>query len=251
MAEEIIADEPGGQVDDAADAGTSDTSDSFFDPKELAEELLPAYKNMQASYTKKMQGLSGDRNKVEAYDAFYSNPVENIRNVAKQYGIDLGGKPEPAGPDITAEDYQPKSWQEVFDKGKEMALQEFRTEMEPYMRGMQQSRKESIEHTLNEIDPTWQQYEDSMKENMGRHPSLSQDPALLYRISVPPEVLESQATQRALKRLEAKGQAAQISASSTTTKHSVSALPDKAVSFEDAVSAAKKKLAEEGIAPGK
>jgi len=272
MAEDTIASEPTGQADAAPegttaaapdgqplegqDAGTTDPGpqappeDSFFDPNEVPDSLRPAYKNMQAAFTKRMQELSKHRQKVEAYDAFYSNPVENIRNVARQYGIDLGGKQEQTGPDVTDESYQPKSWAEVFDKAKEMAKSEVLQELEPFIQGVQQVRKESIEHQLMEIDPTWQQYEDSMKENMARHPSLARDPALLYRVSVPPEVLESRATQRALKRLEAKGQSAQVSASSTTNRQSVG-LPDKPVSFADAVAAAKKKLADDGMAPGK
>jgi hypothetical protein len=271
MAEDIIASEPEGQVDAAPEGTTAETSegqslegqdagttsgpqtpaeDSFFDPNEVPDNLKPAYKNMQAAFTKRMQELSKHRQKIEAYDAFYSNPVENIRNVARQYGIDLGGNQEQKGPDVTAEDYQPKSWQEVYSNAKEMAKSEILQELQPFIQGVQQVRKESIEHQLNEIDPTWQQYEDAMKDNMSRHPSLARDPALLYRVSVPPEVLESRATQRALKRLEAKGQSAQVSSSSTTTKHP-SAMPDKPVSFADAVAAAKRKLADDGIAPGK
>ncbi|MHC4635804.1 MAG: hypothetical protein ACYSYU_11445, partial [Planctomycetota bacterium] len=95
-----------------------------------------------------------------------------------------------------------------------------------------------------------QQYEDTMKINLQKHPSLANDPTSLYRMSVPQEVLESRATQMALKKLEAKGESAKISGGSTTTKTPSGGLPDKPVSFTQAYEAAKQSLRDQGITKG-
>jgi len=44
---------------------------------------------MQAAFTKKMQGLSGDRQKIEAYNQFMQDPIGQMQQVAKQYGYSL------------------------------------------------------------------------------------------------------------------------------------------------------------------
>jgi len=65
---------------------------------------------------------------------------------------------------------------------------------------------------------------------------------------VPPELLESRATQRALKKLESKVKGGEV-AGTSTTKQQQSGLPNKSLSFQDAISAAKKKLATDGLKP--
>ena len=41
--------------------------ESFFDPKQVPEELLPAYKGMQAAFTKKTQEIANIRKEAEAF----------------------------------------------------------------------------------------------------------------------------------------------------------------------------------------
>lgn len=86
-----------------------------------------------------------------------------------------------------------------------------------------------------------------MMDNLRRHPTLVNDPIQLYRLSVPTEVLESRAMQKALKRMEDKVKGTQVSGGSTTTRKAPAGVPDKAVSFDEAVKYAEQKLAEEGI----
>ena len=91
------ADDVEGQSNEAGEQTTPDegsdsaAEDAFFDPKSIQDrpELVAAYKQMQAAYTKKMQAISEDRNKIEAYDAFQQNPVESIQRIAAQYGYHL------------------------------------------------------------------------------------------------------------------------------------------------------------------
>jgi len=235
-----------------AESGQEDT---FFDPKDIADkpELMAAYKGMQSAYTKKMQAMADSRHKIEAYDAFYSNPIEQVQRIAQQYGYQLTQKQaadaaqQMQGVD---ENWQPNNWDDVMERATQIAEQRIMEKMSPLLGQVQDMRKQSIESALTEIDPTWQQYEDTMMENLRVHPTLANNPSMLYRMSVPQEVLESRATQAALKKLEQKQQSAQVSGTSTTHKAPQGGLPDKPVSFQDAVSAAKQVLADQGIRPG-
>lgn len=245
-----VAPEGGGGQSAAADAGTIDSGTpaepTFFDPKSLPDDLMPAYKQMQSAWTKKMQGISDSQKKIEAYDAFYSNPQEQLQRMATQLGYQL----TPANQQTnqgTTEPGDPQNWEEVNKRAGEYALAKMREEYGPLINQVQSMKEEGINRALTEIDPTWQQYEDQMRTNLTTHPTLANDPAALYRMSVPAEVLESRATQRALQKMEQKGQTSQVSGSSTTHKQSTGGLPDKPVSFDEAVAAAKRKLQEDGI----
>ena len=77
-----------GQAQSQTDAGQGQASTApatpdeptFFDPNSIPEELKPAYKQMQAAFTKKMQGISGDKQKIEAYNAFMSDPIGQMQS---------------------------------------------------------------------------------------------------------------------------------------------------------------------------
>ena len=235
------------------------TEDTFFNPADIADkpELMSAYKGMQSAYTKKMQSIAEQRNKIEAYDAFYQNPMEQVQRIAQQYGMKLTpadgaqSRVENQGHQgQVGEDWQPQNWNDVLIRAKDMAKQEIMQDLNPVFSQVQNMRKQSIEQSLTEIDPTWHQYEDQMKSNLQTHPTLANDPAMLYRLSVPQEVLESRATQAAIKKMEDRQKSAGVSGTSTTSKKPGSGLPDKPLSFPEAVEAAKKKLAEQGIRPG-
>ncbi len=236
-----------------AAAGTTEpgtqAEPTFFDPKSIPEELMPAYKQMQSAWTKKMQGISDGNKKIEAYDAFYSDPQGQLQRMATQLGYQLtpANQQKEQTNQGTTEGGEPQNWDEVNKRAGDYALAELRKEYGPLINQVQSMREEGVNRALTEIDPTWQQYEDQMREKLSAHPTLANDPAALYRMSVPSEVLESRATQRALQKMEANGQTSQVSGSSTTNKQPGSGLPDKALSFNEAVAAAKKKLQDDGI----
>jgi hypothetical protein len=127
----------------------------------------------------------------------------------------------------------PQSWEEVVEKieakvgsaAYEKAKREILGELAPLFSEVQQTKKASIEKQLSQIDPTWAQYEDAMIETLQRHPTLAQDPSMLYRMSVPSDVWEARATQAALRKLEAKGQPSTPGSSSTTKQPVVSKQP--------------------------
>jgi hypothetical protein len=245
------AEAPGGSEGQPAVGTTEDgpQEPTFFDPKQLPPELMPGWKQLQASYTKKMQDLSANKQKIEAYDAFEADPVGQMQRYAQQYGYQLtrAEAAQQIQQQQDGNDWEPQSWNEVLSRAEDQAYQRIRQDLGPVLREVQAMKKNSIERELSEIDPTWHQYEDDMKRLMNIHPTLANDAALLYKMAVPEEVSQSRATQAALARLEAKGQAARVSGGSTTNKHPKEGLPDKPLTFNESVRAAKKKLAEEGI----
>ena len=100
--------------------------------------------------------------------------------------------------------------------------------------------------TKDRLRCSWREYEDAMTKNLAEHPTLARNPAMLYRMSVPQEILESRATQRALKKMEAKGQSSKVAASSTV-KQKESDISNKKMSFTEAVEAAKRQIASGGV----
>ena len=226
-----------------------DSGETFFDPKELDPALVPAYKNMQRAFTKRMTTLKQDQQKIDAYNAFNADPVGQLQQMASRMGYRLSrADAESMAQENTGnQPWEPQSWDDVMSRAKQEIMQE----LGPALGQLKDLRKSTIESQLSEIDPTWQQYEPEMMEVLNNHPSMANDPALLYRMSVPPEVLESRATQAALKKLQTKTQGSKTSGQSTTKAKSGGFDTNQPRSFAEAVAAAKQSLAADGIrAPG-
>lgn len=221
--------------------------DTFFDPKELDPSLMPAYKNMQRSYGKKMEEIKAQRQKVEAYDAFSKDPIGQIQAMASRLGYKLTRADAAAVADAatqSGEQWAPQTWGEVMARAKEEVLRE----ISPMLTEIQTLKKSNIEKMLDDAAPDWREHEDEMVKLLGEHPTLAKDPVKLYRMALPPELLETRATQAALKKLQSKADAAKVGGTSTT-KSPATVVPDKAVSFNEAVEIAKRQLAEKGLRP--
>src|ERR1051325_6293344 len=101
----------------------ADAIESFFDPASIAgkPELEAAYKQMQGSYTKRMQEFAKHRPKVEAYDRFERDPVGTMQQPPQQFGSERVQKGQDAPAD---QDF--KSWDDVekhfFDKFQKKML---------------------------------------------------------------------------------------------------------------------------------
>lgn len=238
-----------GQVQPAAPVTPDEPT--FFDPTKLSEELKPAYKMMQSAFTKKMQGLSGEKQKIEAYNAFMADPIGQMQNVAKQYGYSLTraeaaaainqGQQAPG-----QQQWEPQSWEEVIAKTKAETRDEILRELQPLIGNVQKQTAQTIERQLAEIDPGWATYQDEMRENLQQYPQLVNDVGKLYKISVPDEVLHSRAVQEALTKFQSKTGQAKVSGSSKTS-HSEPAMPDLSKmksgdAFNAAVEMAKKMI---------
>lgn len=215
-----------------------DAGDSFFDPNSIKgkPELEAAYRQMQGSYTKKMQAFREHQTKIDAYDRFASDPLNTIRQIATQYGLHIveGGKDQP-------KDWNPQNWDEVMSEAEKRVLKK----MEPVYSELRQLKQQNVEGYLDTHYPDWRTYEDDMMDTLKTHPSLVKDPDKLYRVSVPPEVWESRAMKRAQEKLRANGEAAKVSDGKTTTKTNQE--PSGPLTFNQSVEVAKKRLAAQGI----
>jgi len=118
--------------------------------------------------------------------------------------------------------------------------------LQPYLKEVQTVKRTNLETMLDQSCPDWRVYEDDMMANLKAHPTLVNDPVKLYQLSVPSNVLESRATQKALKKLQTKSGNGQVSGGSTTTK-TPSQMPTGPMTFDDAVKAAKAKLQADGV----
>lgn len=212
--------------------------ESFFDPSSIQDkpELQSAYKQMQGAFTKGMQAVRTHKQKIEAYDRFASNPIDTVRQLAQQYGLRVvqTGGDEP-------KDWNPQSWDDVMARAKQEVLKE----MEPVVGELRNLKKQSVESHLDSLDPTWRTYEPDMIEALQRHPSLANDPDKLYRISVPPEVLEARAVAKAMQKVRGATEHGQVAGGSTAKK--VSAEPTGPLSFEQAVEVARKRASAGGL----
>jgi hypothetical protein len=224
--------------------------ETFFDPKDLDPALAPAYKQMQKAFTKKMEAIKKDRSKIEAYDAYSKDPVGQMQQMAARMGYKLtraeaaAAVKEGGDGETGTEEWQPKTWNDVFQKATQVIMEK----LNPVLADVQATKRMNVEKLLDDSAPDWRQYEDEMTALLADHPTLAKDPVKLYRLALPPEVLETRATQAALKKLQGKVDASRVSGTSTT-KATGTALPDKPVSFQEAVEAARKSLAEQGLKP--
>lgn len=233
----------------ASGTAAASEEDTFFNPQDLktpAEHA--AYKSMQRSYSKKMEAIKAARAKIDAYDQFGRDPVGTLQAMASRMGFKLTraeaeAAASAAGAEGTAA-WEPKTWDEVMSRAEERIMQR----INPLLSDVAAVKKQSLEKMLDESCPDWRQYEDEMTGLLHEHPTLAKDPVKLYRLALPPEVLETRATQAALKKLQGKVDAGKVQGTSTT-KPSTAANPDKPLTFNEAVNFAKAKLAEQGIRP--
>lgn len=216
--------------------------DSFFDPKDLDPALMPGWKQLQAAYTKKTQGIAAYRQKINAYEQFERDPHGTMRQLAQAYGYQLvqGGQQSTGN-----EKWEPQTWDEVMSRAKEEVLKEFEPRLKPVFDEVKNLRKVNIEKSLDEIDPQWRVHEDLMMETLQKHPTLVSDPETLYRTSLPKDYLEARAMKQAMEKLKGKSNSAQVSGGSTTTQRPSQS--KRASNFQEAVELAKQRLQEQGL----
>jgi len=241
-----------GQAQETTPKGTRQAAeDTFFDPRDIEgkPELQAAYKQMQGAFSKKMEAIKENRQKIEAYDAFAADPVSQLQTMARQYGYSLtrAEAAQQLKESQVSGDWEPKSWDEVIQKAEDRAYQRLMKENEPMYNEVKSLRKTNLESYLDSNAPDWRTYEDDMMKTLRTHPTLVNNPMGLYKLSIPDNVLQSRATQQALKKMQDKGRSSEISGASTTTKKSGTRMPDKPVTFDEAVKIAEAQLAEQGI----
>jgi hypothetical protein len=224
-------------------ASPAKADESFFDPNEVPEALKPAYKQMQAAFTKKTQALAANKQKIDAYDSFSRDPVGTMQQLARQYGFSLTRAEAQQAVNEQKQEWTPKNWDDVLSKAKDAAKQELYGELQPVFQKVQELERSSIEKTLDDSIPEWRQYEDEMTETLRQHPTLVNDPVKLAMIAMPKEHWESKAAQKALKSLKEKAEANKVSGGSQTTREQTINL-DRPRSFQEAVEAARTLIAQ-------
>lgn len=226
------------QAQTTGNGSAAEATDTFFDYTSIAgkPELEAAYKQMQGSYTKRMQELAQHRTAIDAYQSFQRDPKGTLTQLAQSYGLQLveRGQDQP-------QDQNFQSWDDV----KKHFFNEFQKEMlQPVVKEVQQLKKQNIEAHLDSRYPDWRTYEDQMMDTLRAHPSLVQDPDKLYRLSVPEAVWEARATNRAMQKLKAASDNAQVSGGGSVKQ--TTQKPTGPLSFDQAVQLAKQKLLESG-----
>jgi hypothetical protein len=197
--------------------------------------------------------LGKEKEKIAAYDAFFADPVTSLRRTAEQYGMRMEPARATSTPGTPAEasttssfdvNWQPQTWDEVFQafapKIVEKILPTLQTSFRPVLDNLKTLTTSNVERQLAEIDPQWKLYEDDMTDSLKAHPTLANDVARLYRISVPEEVLTARATQAALKKFETKAASAKIQGKSSV--QTSTGPTNQKLTFDEAVEKAKKDL---------
>lgn len=222
--------------------------DENFDPKTLPPELQAGYKQMHGAFTKRMQAISQDRELLDQAKRFVADPITGMQQMAQQYGYRLTraeaaaelnrqNAPQPWDP---RSGEAPPDWETVLSAAETRAEQRLMQKFGPVIGNVQKLQAQNIESQLDGLDPQWRSYEDSMRDNLKAHPTLVNDVATLYRLSVPQEVIEARATQAALSRLNKTTHSARVSGTSTT-RTTVPATRE-VKTFADAVEAAREQL---------
>jgi len=253
---DVTADDQSGgdsqQTTTQAGPADGDPEETFFDPTDLSPELQGRYKEMQAAFTKKTQAVAQDRQKIDAYNAFMQDPMGQMQELAKQYGFSIQQANQPQSQDPYGVDWEPQSWDDVDARIEARLLPKLQEMLQPIVKEHTTIKQQTIEQQLNSIDPNWKEHEAAMMDLLRVHPTLQAKPEQLYRLAVPPEVLENKATQRALKKLQDKAQASKTSGTSTTNKKTPVADPNRQPrDIYEAAEWAKADLARRGVkAPG-
>lgn len=228
----------GGQAQTTGNGSGAVAEESFFDPRSIEgkPELQSAYKQMQGEFTRRMQGIRQNQQKLDMYSRFETKPIETMQAVAASMGYQLvqRGQDQP-------KEWNPQSWDDVMAEAEKRVMEK----MKPVFGELKDLKKQNVEQYLDTKYSDWRTYEDAMMDTLREHPSLVKDPDKLYRLSVPQNVWESRATQAAMAKIKGATEAAQVSGG--TTSRQTSSEPTGKLSFDQAVQVAKKRLASQGL----
>ncbi len=239
-----------GQAAPSAPATAATQEPAFFDPKDLDPALIPAYRQMQGTFTRRMQEISGDRDLLQQAKTFMADPVTGLQQMAAQYGFRLtraeaaaavaqqGGAPQQWDP---RSGEAPPDWETLLTVAQNRARESLMQEFSPLIQNVHRLQSQSVEQQLTSIDPEWKTYEPKMRELLKETPTLGNNLQRLYNLALLEEgVYEGRALKTAQDRLRASASAARVGGPSTTTSQPAAKKVD---SFQDAVEEARRQLA--------
>ena len=154
----------------------SDKEQTFMNPNELPKELLPSFKAMQKSFTRAMQRVAGDRDKIAMYDQLMVNPQQAIEQLARKAGVQI------------QQPVNQQTGEEVSDTDTTKWIRKIvQDTLAPTIATMKAEQANIKAQTaiayLNENHPDWYLYEDIMSELIKKHPSMRDDLDSLYTLS--------------------------------------------------------------------
>jgi len=158
--------------DKESDEDKKIAAQQFLDPKSIPKELMPAWKKMQSTFTRKSQILSTGIKKAEAFDVLIGDPGFRAFMEARKTGTKFvmnAGKNKKDDDDSDEDDDKPltkKDLKAILNaerQGTNLAQQE-----ETIRKEAEQFKKE---HT------NWELHKDSLMEILGNNPTLSYEDA--------------------------------------------------------------------------
>lgn len=154
----------------------SNKEQTFMNPNELPKELLPSFKAMQKSFTRAMQRVAGDRDKIAMYDQLMVNPQQAIEQLARKAGVQIQAP------------VNQQTGEEVSDTDTTKWIRKIvQDTLAPTIATMKAEQANIKAQTaiayLNENHPDWYLYEDIMSELIKKHPSMRDDLDSLYTLS--------------------------------------------------------------------
>ena len=159
---------------EGGEKGKLDTS--FMNPNTLPDELKPAFKKMQAAFTKGMQGIASQRDKVKMFDMFSSDPKEAVKMLAAKAGMTvMDGSVKPSGGE--------KEETETDKYIRKIVREELAPSFESFKKEQAQLKVQTDLAYLDANYPDWYLYEDAMAGLVSKHPTLGRDLDTLYEMA--------------------------------------------------------------------
>lgn len=227
--------EEGGTQEQESEGSEKETEGekSFMDPNTLPPELKEPFRRMQASFTRAMQGVAGERQKAQFYDQLMSgeNVESAIQTIAAKAGLKVvRGEVVEKDTGHKADDSPTVRFiKDLVNAGVKEALA---PAMEEVTKAQQQYKAEVAIAFLNTNYPDWYLYETTMADLAIKHPTLRSDPAELYRLAkVKDEEVEGV--------VEGSEKRVRVSTKASVGRSAVAG-PKKAESIDEAFAMAKK-----------
>lgn len=163
---------------DEVESGKKQIRAYFADPKSIPKELRPAFKAMQAQFTRRMQTATASVKKAEAFDQIVADP--EFRTWAEQRAARLK-----RGTNRRTEETEDDSEEDDTDNGKPLtgkALQDainkgIAKALSPMLKQQQDAKDAQDAANFKKTHPDWLVYKDEILELLDKHPTLSYEEA--------------------------------------------------------------------------
>lgn len=216
--EEVVEEDEGEAVED----------DSFDDPSQYPKELKTKWKQMQASYTRKMQGLKEAKDKANLYDQIMSDPENIVSKLAEKAGLKVSKEEK-------VEDDVPEGGDSALAFIRKEIRKAIEAELGPVRHDQQKLKVSQSMAYLDKTYPDWKLYDDVMTDLVKKHPTLSEDLDTLFTMA------KSKASAFEQRKAGSQKKPSVVTKPSTGGRN-VATKPTKINSLDEAISAAKKEL---------